>query len=400
MSRENGTELSITETKNAPNTSQTISSGPDQKAPIALLPTARAYGAYVAGDTGAIDEEVKKESAIHHPKLSMLFNQVSLDGFLSAIVKRKKANPKAKASPLAVRTILERYKNDPVMMRHLLTTPGQAVAYSDGTDKTILGGTALQIALIAGDVQIIKMLTPHLDAIDPKLKPQQRQQQFPEGQEEKEQIREQQDRDALYTMIEALEQADEKECQAILEKEDPNAPGLLRGALNTFRHYLEPQAVITKGKQFNLQLFIDAIKLYDEKFFVFGNCWNSKKNLLFWRKVIGTIERFLPTCDAQAVLELYEYVENKPGNDLLVHDYRPNKNDFPYYPLKPFAGLGYSDFAIIGCWGVVQQCPRGLLADCLHGAGGSLGLKNYIERKQLLCKSLCNPVQNQNLAAP
>lgn len=72
-------------------------------------------------------------------------------------------------------------------------------------------------------------------------------------------------------------------------------------ALYQFRNHLErtTHTVISSGKHFNAQLLAEAFKLYDENYVAFGNKWDSAKNLLCWRKVIGYTQRFLPTCYAQ-----------------------------------------------------------------------------------------------------
>jgi hypothetical protein len=81
-------------------------------------------------------------------------------------------------------------------------------------------------------------------------------------------------------------------------------------ALYQFRNYLErtTHTIYNRGKHFNSQLLAEAFKLYDENYAAFGNKWDSAKNLLCWRKVIGYTQRFLPACYAQAFSKGVYYV--------------------------------------------------------------------------------------------
>jgi hypothetical protein len=113
-------------------------------------------------------------------------------------------------------------------------------------------------------------------------------------------------------------------------------------AIYQFRNYLEPRGVISIGKQFNVGLLEEAFKLYDRKYELFGNRWDSAKNMLFWQKVIGYIQRFLPASYAQAFAQgIYYIVEN--GEKLKRSlEFRHDKNIF-FFPLDsdPHSRLGF-----------------------------------------------------------
>src|SRR3990167_5534987 len=110
--------------------------------------------------------------------------------------------------------------------------------------------------------------------------------QFPEGWERHEAERAEQDIVELRKVVDAIAHAGE----------DDNCDT----ALQAFRDYLErPQGVIKTGKHFNIQLLVEAFKLYDANYDRFGG-WGSHQNNLFWRKVIGYVQRFVPACYAQA----------------------------------------------------------------------------------------------------
>jgi hypothetical protein len=75
---------------------------------------------------------------------------------------------------------------------------------------------------------------------------------------------------------------------------------LLR-ALYQFRNYLEPKEPQTKGKHFNYYLLSEAAELFKENHARFGNDYDSPKNLFFWQKVFGGVQRHVPACDAQNI---------------------------------------------------------------------------------------------------
>lgn len=167
-------------------------------------------------------------------------------------------------------------------------------------------GTALQIALGAEDISIKEQQEAMVEMIMRYLKllpnseleiAKQWNEQFPAGYEEQEKERAKNDLVALNKVVSAIAASrTDQDCEA---------------ALAEFRNYLNPKGIIKTGKHFNAELLVEAFKLYDENYDCFGG-WDSRQNNLFWRKVIGYIERFLPACEAQAFCDgLYHVVEKK-----------------------------------------------------------------------------------------
>jgi len=152
---------------------------------------------------------------------------------------------------------------------------------------------------------------------------------------------------ALTEVINAIDNNDDQANVRFVNGTYDNSQGVIKldakceAALNKFREYLRPKGVITKGKHFNVELLVEAFKLYDEKFEKFGNKWDSPKNVLFWRNVIGYIQRYLPACYAQAFCQsLWEVVDkNNKLRRSLEFQY---DRDFFFYPLVAGSGLGYN----------------------------------------------------------
>jgi hypothetical protein len=165
----------------------------------------------------------------------------------------------------------------------------------DYSGRTI-EGTPLQIALGADDVKfhedeecMAEMIVRYLMALPDgeERKNAQIREQFPEGWEIVEELKAKKDSEELHNVVQGIEKS----------KTDEEAEPFIE----VFKNYLAQQKerVIKTGKHFNIQLLVEAFKLYEEKYDHLGGFYNRQNNL-FWRKVIGTIERYLPACYAQA----------------------------------------------------------------------------------------------------
>ncbi|MDR3491351.1 MAG: hypothetical protein P4M12_04810 [Gammaproteobacteria bacterium] len=257
----------------------------------------------------------------------------------------------------------------------LLLSKGMVVDYSDRS----IEGTAFQMALGAEDVKyhedeecMAEMIQRYLRQLpDGELEIQKQiQEQFPEGWEAKENERAKNDLAALNKVVNAISVSQPNDnCEA---------------ALNEFREYLKPNCVIKTGKHFNAQLLVEAFKLYDKNYDRFGD-YNSHKNILCWRKVIGYIQRFLPASYAQAFVQgVYYIVESgEKLNRSLKFRY---ENDVSFFPLDsdPSSRLGF-DFAAWGGGGT-----RLGLCIAYVGAGSAFACQTLSSKKHLRCKSLCN----------
>ncbi|WP_237699747.1 hypothetical protein [Coxiella burnetii] len=225
---------------------------------------------------------------------------------------------------------------------------------------------------------MVEIIIRYLDEVDPDEKFRQYQAQFPVEEKKAESLRQQQDLQAVQKIITDIGNASDRACEQVLDHEDEiseadaEAQALL-AALNEFRDYLKPQGVINTGKHFNMQLFIDASRLYQNYDMFAGD---SPKNNLCWLKVIGYIQRFLPACYAQALAKgIYHIVE---VGEELRRSFEFHYGGGSYFPLDSDLNfrLGYN---------------------YAHGTGKRLaslwalvGLQNYVEQKQQHCKELFN----------
>lgn len=257
----------------------------------------------------------------------------------------------------------------------LLLEKGTVVDYSGRT----IQGTALQIALGAEDVGyqkdeecMVEMIQRYFDKLPDGKQALATQitEQFPEGWEEKENERAKNDSDALNKVIQAIADSNDNDnCEA---------------ALQAFRDYLAPKDIIKTGKHFNAQLLMEASKLYDDNYSQFGG-YDSHKNNICWRKVIGTIQRFLPACYAQAFCQgIYGIVED--GEILRRRlKFRFGKNPF-FFPLDSESAfrLGVDYAGSLGGVPTGAGVGRELDGSVVVGRGT---FKTYAEQKFQTCRT-------------
>ncbi|ABS78548.2 hypothetical protein CBUD_A0050 (plasmid) [Coxiella burnetii Dugway 5J108-111] len=274
----------------------------------------------------------------------------------------------AKGNQVEVEKTLEQYG------ALLLWQEGQAETYAKDLngDLVIVRGTALQIALGAEDEDMVEVIVGFLDAVDPGEKYRQYQAQFPAEEEKAESLRQQEDLEALQTIVTAIGHASPRACAQVLDHEenisdnDDEAKTLL-AALNVFRNDVKPKGVIKTGKQFNIQLLIQAFQFYDKNYETFGG-FNSPKNNLCWCKIIGYLQRFVPACYAQAFAQgIYYIVE---GGEGLRRSFNFRFSDGSYFPLDTVPNIrwGYNCAGAGLGSGGGRRCGR--LARMLVGGGG------------------------------
>jgi hypothetical protein len=175
-------------------------------------------------------------------------------------------------------------------------------------------------------------------------------------------------------------------------------------AIFQFRNYLEPRGIISTGKQLNVGLLDEAFKLYDRKYKLFGNRWDSAKNMLFWQKVIGYIQRFLPACYAQAFAQGIYYIV-QDGEELKRSlEFQHDKNIF-FYPLDslPRSRLGYDYVAGgtgggLGAWAAVWV-PASCSFYLLVSGKNNIVATYYATARQSLEESMFDNVVGFNIAA-
>jgi L-rhamnose mutarotase len=229
-------------------------------------------------------------------------------------------------------------------------------------------GTAYQLALAAEDISreqwpdegMADMMLAYFERAcgdnekaTAEIRKQQRQ-QFPAGYEKLESDKKSKDSIALKEVVDAIKNAKVE----FINGSDSESNGEVsvdakgEAALNKFRQYLMPTGVITSGKLFNIDLLIEAFELYEQKFEEFGGSPHSPRNVLFWRKIIGYIERHLPTSHIQVLCHLL--YDDKP----LIRELVFGLMGPVFLPLDsdPHLRLGY-DYAI----GWHEQGQMGLL---------------------------------------
>ena len=334
----------------------------------------------ILSEPGALKELIEK--AASSPVLFQAISPLLTHHLLTLVVRGEKNAAEAMLQQASL------FK-DKTLLEALLSSKDTVASYSFGLDRNNpvkVKGTALQIALIADDVDVIidgekvvdgiaEMILPYFKKLTDGEELIAAQLQVDPAEEKKEQERSARDLEALEKVLKALETVTNAEAEAALAhdaKEDNPA----EAALIEFRNALEPKEVVTFGrKQFNPALLLRALELYDEKFAAFGNTWDAPKNKLFVRKIIGYIDRFLSACTGQVFAFGGFYVIEM--REKLIRNLKFRSDNAVIFPLDsdPRSRLGYDFMAGRGARydGTARRAA---------GSDAVVLFKTYVEQKQ------------------
>ena len=244
--------------------------------------------------------------------------------FLTHVVRGEKAESEAML------------KEDPGLLLHKARVVDEA-------GRTIIG-TAYQIALGAKDVspfpgqveEMAEMIERYLLQLPNGEEERNKQynEQFPEGFEKEEEARKQRDLDALQKVFKAIDKA----------KNDHE----LDDAIKVFKQYLEKEnkREFKTGYHFNEDLFIKALKLYDQYVDRFN--WNKRDFAAV--KVIGRIQCYFPANLAQAARDGFVKVvdEKKALSRSKLLKYNGTSFFDPELGVSHFVYSFYAGFAAVG----------------------------------------------------
>ena len=171
---------------------------------------------------------------------------------------------------------------------------GEAIDYSR---RTVSDVTPFQAALCAWDNEMCDMLVKYMV---PREVAHQYLEIFPKGREAY--VATQTSFD-FSVLVDVITQSTDVDIQAALNKQQNDS--LLCQTFNQFRDAFTARSY--QEKVFNPQHLIRAFEIYDLQF----ENWDWPKRDLFWRQVIGYVQRFLPANIAQDVAQGLSYrVEN------------------------------------------------------------------------------------------
>lgn len=222
-------------------------------------------------------------------------------------------------------------KAHPHLLRTLLTETVTVKDYSRRKVKQ----TAFGAALCAMDDELCEMLARYMtkEEMDSQY-----QTIFPEGHEAYYQAQTAFDFTQIVT---AINNSNDADVEKALSLELPNNTSLW-ATLEQFRADFTNRS--NQEVVFNPQHLIKAFELYDEKY---AN-WTSNQQNLFWRQVIGYVQRFLPANIAMDFVQgLYARIEYKIKSNRSFNFKYGVGSIFPLSLDSSLAGLGYN-FAL-GC---------------------------------------------------
>lgn len=201
------------------------------------------------------------------------------------------------------------------------------------------------------------------------------------------------DLEALNKVIQAIHKATPTDCQSLLDEKENKESEVegIAAELKRFRAYLDSKTeeVITSGKHFNARLLVEAFNQYNANYAEFGD-GDAPKNNLFWRQVIGYIQRYLPTCYAQAFCQGILYIVND-GESLTRSLHFRFSSAYSFFPLSSEeSGLGYEYAATYGDLGGAWK--GGWAALC----GEPTFFNSYVQQKQREGELMQHPYEHQS----
>lgn len=228
-------------------------------------------------------------------------------------------------------------QGNPSLLETLLTEKVTVIDYSR---RKVKQKTAFQTALCTMDDELCAMLAHYMPK-DELIR--QYHEIFPKKHETYSQEQTPFD---FSQIVETISQSSDADVEKALSLELPNDTALWR-SLEQFRSDFTNRS--SQEAVFNPQHLLQAFDLYDSQF----NQWSWNQADLFWRQVIGYVQRFLPANIAMDFAQgLYNRVENKENS---VRSFKFQYGGGSIFPLAfdSFSGLGY-EFAV-----VAGPAPRG-----------------------------------------
>ncbi|WP_133130779.1 hypothetical protein [Legionella yabuuchiae] len=227
--------------------------------------------------------------------------------------------------------LLQKAQGNPALLETLLTEKVTVIDYSR---RKVKQKTAFQAALCAMDDELCAMLAHHM----PKEEmTRQYQEIFPAGHETYSQEQTPFD---FSQIVETISRSSNADVEKALSLELPNDTPLWRN-LEKFRADFTQHS--SQEAVFNPQHLLKAFELYDSQF----DTWNWIQRDLFWRQVVGFIQRFLTANIAMDFAQgLYNRVENQEKS---ARSFKFKHGDGSIFPpvFDSFSGLGY-EWAVAG----------------------------------------------------
>jgi len=277
----------------------------------------------------------------------------------------------------------------------LLDTSATAI---DPSGKKIQGQTPLQAAISAGDVDMVQRLKAVLQqnvqrgiklSFDPESEIQRQIiAVYPDGidsEEETQKVQAKKFKDSmLMDLFNKINIATPEQVEFELNNPgQDNADSLLNAALHNFR----AQFTSTSNQEriFNIYYLLAAFELNDEQFNNFNgdfdsdDKWNRRR--LFWRQVIGYIQRHLPACYLQAFAQgIYDIVKHQ----------KKLKRSFKFIDEKDLYMCAVDGDLKLGYEYVAGNSGRQLVLRGFVGWGESEIISKFIADKKIRLKEFMN----------
>ncbi len=336
-----------------------------QKLTVAAMNTVIPQGKY-QGKTIAetlVSTKKGRQLVLENDSLQTLLNKTTManilrDALQQADTERRTLSSQEgffkKASPLATQLVQCIVYGDLTKAEALLKAnkPSigrlvtEKVTVIDYSRRKVKQKTAFQAALCAMDDELCAMLAHYMQE-DEMLR--QYQENFPKGHET---YYKKQTPFDFSQIVEAISQSSDEDVQKALGLELPNNTVLWSNLLQFRADFTQRSS---QEAVFNPQHLIKVFQLHDIQF----DRWSWNQRDLFWRQVVGYVQRFLPANIAMDFVQrLHARAEEKqtPSRSLQFKTYN---DDRPFFPLvfESFSGLGYQYAVNSFAWCMWREKP-------------------------------------------
>ena len=264
----------------------------------------------------------------------------------------------------------------PSLAEKLLT---ETVTVIDYSRRKIKKKTAFQVALCAWDDEMCEMLAKYMskDEMAAQYKII-----FPESHEQQHQKQTSFNFDGI---VHAINQSNNNDVDKALSLELPNTTALWV-ALEQFR--LEFTKHSQEETVFNPQHLIAAFEIYNKNY----DNWSGEKCDLFWRQVIGYVQRYLPSNIAMDFAQGLYYRVEEAEKSRRSFNFRSGGGSFFPLTFDSFSGLGFEYACLGGGGSTLDGCGT-------HVGGrwrrGRRDLQNLCRAKTSCLRNLCEQQLHQ-----
>lgn len=200
---------------------------------------------------------------------------------------------------------------------------------TDLVGRKIIKATVYEAALGAMDLPMLMMIVPFFNKLEDgkHIRLCQHRRQYPNGASGGTSY-------PFHRILKVISKSSDTDLQDQLELKENQSP--INQELKAFREYFKPKD-ISQGQHFDSNNLLSALQL-----FLSIEKWSILAIDLFWRQVIGYLQRVLPACDIQAFAQgFFSIFDTEAYTNSSFRSFELSNGTTSVLPLEENKGLGY-----------------------------------------------------------